>query len=60
MITLSIIEYLISLLLLPIIIVSFYYLLKVGFFHDIEEVKPFKFITLTENEGEKTKWHGTH
>lgn len=55
MITLSIIEYLISLILLPLIIVSIYYLYQIGFFHDIEEVKPFRFITLQANEGKEKK-----
>jgi len=54
MITLSIIEFLISLLLVPFIIVSVYYLDKIGFFHDeVVEVKEFKFITLNENEGKQ-------
>ena len=37
MITLSIIDYLVSLLFIPLSIVSLYYLNKIGFFHDEEE-----------------------
>ena len=55
MITLSIIDYLATLFLTPIIIVSIYYLYSIDFFHDIEEVKPFEFITLKANEGEENK-----
>jgi hypothetical protein len=57
MITLSITEYLISLFIIPIIIVSVYYLNRIGFFHYDEEVtiQEFKFITLNDNEGETTK-----
>ena len=52
--TLSITEYLISLFIIPFIIVSVYYLYKIGFFHDeVVEVKEFKFITLNENEGKQ-------
>lgn len=54
MITLSITEYLISLLFIPFIIVSVYYLNKIGFFHDVEVIETeFKFITLSADEGKK-------
>ena len=54
MITLSIIEYLISLLFTPIIIVLIYYLYKIGFFYDEEvTIQEFNFITLNDNEGKK-------
>ena len=53
MITLSIIDYLISLLFIPFIIVSVYYLNKIGFFYDEEEVKKINFITLSADEGKK-------
>jgi len=57
MITLSITEYIVSVLFIPLCIVSLYYLNKIGFFYDEEvEVKEFKFITLSDDEGEKTKW----
>ena len=53
MITLSVIEYLITLFIIPIIIVLVYYLYKVGFFYDEEVIETeFKFITLNDNEGE--------
>lgn len=55
MITLSITQFIITLLSIPLCIVSVYYLYKIGFFYDEEEVKPFEFITLQDNEGEKTK-----
>ena len=54
MITLSITEYIITLFILPIIIVSVYYLYKIGFFYDEEVIETeFNFITLNDNEGKK-------
>ena len=54
MITLSITEYIVSVLFIPLCIVSVYYLYKIGFFHDeVVEVKEFKFITLSADEGKK-------
>ena len=55
MITLSLTEYLISLFIMPIIIVSVYYLYKIGFFYDEEvTIQEFKFITLKDDEGKKS------
>ena len=49
-----VLEYLKTLFIIPFIIVSVYYLYKIGFFHDeVVEVKEFKFITLNENEGKQ-------
>ena len=54
MITLSITEYIVSLLFIPLCIVSVYYLYKIGFFHDEEVIETeFKFITLKDDEGKK-------
>ena len=54
MVTLSITEYLISLFIIPIIIVSVYYLNRIGFFYDEEvTIQEFNFITLNDNEGKK-------
>ena len=54
MVSLSIIEYLISLFIIPIIIVSVYYLYKIGFFYDEEVIETeFNFITLKDDEGKK-------
>jgi len=54
MITLSIIDYLISLFIIPIIIALTYYLYKIRFFHDEEVIETeFKFITLSADEGQQ-------
>ena len=56
MITLSIIDYLVSVLFIPFMIVSLYYLYKIGFFYDEEVIETeFNFITLNENEGKEKK-----
>ena len=54
MITLSIIDYLVSLLFIPLCIVLVYYLYSIGFFYDEEVIETeFKFITLSADEGKK-------
>ena len=54
MITLSLTEYLISLFIIPLCIVSLYYLNRIGFFYDEEVIETeFKFITLSADEGKK-------
>ena len=53
MITLSITEYIVSVLFIPLCILSVYYLNRIGFFYDEEEVKKINFITLSADEGKK-------
>ena len=56
MVSLSIIEYISTLFIIPIIIVSVYCLNKIGFFYDEEVIETeFKFITLSADEGKKER-----